>query len=158
MVRLKWSKTHEVFLPEIDGEHRTLFRLTEDYQQAILTKENQEHVDAALRYLLAACEEHFQHEERMMAETQYPSMQWHKQQHDTVRKRCAEILDRIAAGDSKAPHELVRFVANWLKDHTAVADRMMGAHLRNRERFLTRPLPRPRGRPRIHEPQATAAT
>ena len=93
----------------------------------------------------------------MMTETEYPSILWHTGQHNTLRKRCAELLERIEAGDTKAPHELVRFIANWLKDHTGLADRMMGAHLRNRERFLTRPLPRPRGRPRIHDVQPAAA-
>jgi hypothetical protein len=40
-------------------------------------------------------------------------------------------------GDSAAAGELLEFLAGWLRDHMGVADRMMGAHLRNHQRFNT---------------------
>jgi hemerythrin len=40
-------------------------------------------------------------------------------------------------GDSAAAGELLNFLAVWLRDHMSVADRMMGAYLRNYLRFNT---------------------
>jgi hypothetical protein len=39
-------------------------------------------------------------------------------------------------GDPQAGFELVDYLSSWLRDHTRLADRMMGAFLRNRQRGL----------------------
>ena len=65
----------------------------------------------------------------------YPLYTWHKQQHDTVRKRSPEFLKKVEAGEIDAPRDADDFLAGWLRDHMSVADRMMGAHVRNYERL-----------------------
>jgi hemerythrin len=67
----------------------------------------------------------------------YTALAWHKSQHDAVRKRAKSALTRMEKGDSAAAGELLEFLAGWLRDHMGVADRMMGAHLRNHQRFNT---------------------
>jgi hemerythrin len=41
----------------------------------------------------------------------------------------------IEDGDRQAGVALIEFLSRWLKDHTALADRMLGAHLRNQDRL-----------------------
>jgi len=135
MQLFKWKKAHEVFLPQIDAEHRNLFRLGEEIHGAIQAGADPDHIRGLLRSLEATTEEHFLHEERRMRAVQYSAYAWHKQQHDTARKRLKELSARIEAGDGKAPGELLEFLAHWLHDHTRLTDRMMGAHLRNQERL-----------------------
>jgi hemerythrin len=137
MQPFKWSRAHEVFLPEIDAEHRILFRDGAELYKAVLGGAAPESVGSMLQSLLAAAEEHFRHEERLMRSTGFPSRAWHKQQHDAVRRRAGECLERVAEGDAEARIELLRFLSGWLHDHTAVADRMMGAYLRNAQRRVT---------------------
>jgi hemerythrin len=69
-----------------------------------------------------------------MRSARYLSFEWHKQQHDTARKRLRQYVPLIEAGDAQAGAALVEFLTHWLDDHTAVTDRMMGAFLRNRQR------------------------
>ena len=71
-----------------------------------------------------------------MRAARYSSLRWHKQRHDAARRRVAGFVVRIEAGDSKAGPELVEYLKPWLHNHTRVADRMMGAALRNHRRFL----------------------
>ena len=130
----KWSKANAVFVPEIDAEHRTIFRLGEELQQALLAGAPLPEVLTVFRELTAHSEEHFQHEERLMRSTRYPILEWHKQQHDTVRKRLKQFGPGVEAGDMEAADQLVEFIAGWLRDHTRLADRMMGAFVRNHER------------------------
>jgi hemerythrin len=47
------------------------------------------------------------------------------------------MVKRIDAGQPVAAEELLAFLSEWLKTHTQVSDRMMGAYIRNVLRFNT---------------------
>jgi hemerythrin-like metal-binding protein len=136
MHRFKWTKAHAVFLPEVDAEHRNLFHLANELAAAVLAKDTG-HVLETLRALIAATEDHFSHEERQMRTTHYPSYAWHKQQHDTLRTRVSQLVPSIESGDGEAAILLLDYLSGWLKDHTALTDRMMAAYLRNYDRKAT---------------------
>ncbi len=135
MHRFKWTKAHAVYVPEVDAEHRNLFRLADELEQIALRGSGTAHVLDAARALIAAVEDHFTHEERMMRTVEYPAFAWHKAQHDTARKRARQMLPRIENGDGQAVPLLLEFLLGWLKDHTGLTDRMFGAYLRNHERL-----------------------
>ena len=135
MLSFKWSKAHAVYLPEIDAEHRNIFRMAEELHKAGAAGADGERVLTLLRGLMAAAEVHFNREERLMRSIEYPLYQWHKQQHDTVRKRGREFLKKIEAAEVGALEMLMAFLSGWLKDHTSLTDRMMGAYVRNYERL-----------------------
>jgi hemerythrin len=134
---LKWSKEHSVFLPEIDAEHRGLFRIGAELHKTILAGGKPAQVKPVLLNLLEAADEHFRHEERLMRVVHYSAFDWHKRQHDTCRKQVKRALKRLEAGDKEACAELIEFLNHWLPDHMAVTDRMMGAFIRNYLRFNT---------------------
>jgi hemerythrin len=135
IVRLfKWSKAHAVFIPEIDAEHKNIFRLAEELQQALAGGPPAGQAQAILRELVTRAEEHFAREERLMRATGFPGLPWHTGQHDTVRKRVKEFVPRIEGGERKAALLLLEFLSGWLQEHTRLADCMMAAHVRNYER------------------------
>jgi hemerythrin len=135
MQPFKWNKKNEVFVPELDAEHRNVFRVAEELRAIGSTGNGGEQVQALLSELVADAEEHFRHEERLMRSAHYPLLDWHKKQHDTVRKRIRKYSAEMAAGDSQAITALLDFLAVWLKDHTGLSDRMMGAYIRNYRRL-----------------------
>ena len=130
----KWSKMHAVFIPEIDAEHKEIFRLAEELRQAVLGGALTDQAQAILRELMARGEDHFAHEERLMHSTHYTGSAWHKGQHDTVRKRLKEFAPRIEGGERQAAMLLLDFLSGWLRDHIRQTDCMMAAHVRNYER------------------------
>ena len=130
----KWSAADAVFLPEIDAEHRAIFQAAAELQHAAEGSASKEKLLEILRGLLGQMEDHFHHEERLMQSARYLSFGWHKQQHDTARKRAKKAIARIAKGDRTAAIEFLEFLGGWARDHMSVADRMMGASLRNRSR------------------------
>jgi hemerythrin len=73
-----------------------------------------------------------------MRGTRYLAFDWHRQQHETARKRLRQFAPLIEQGDGEAGHRLIEFLTHWLEDHTTVTDRMMGAYLRNQERAQIR--------------------
>ena len=135
IVRLfKWSKMYAVFIPEIDAEHKNIFRLADELHQAVLGGAPVDRVQTVLRELIASDERHFAHEERLMRATHYPASAWHKGQHDTVRKRVKEFAPRIRGGEGQAALLLLEFLSGWLHGHVRLADCMMASHVRNYER------------------------
>ncbi len=134
MPAFKWSESQSVHLPEVDAEHRNLFRLAADLKSALRKGAPATEIEEKLRGLFAEVEDHFTHEERLMRNARYALFAWHKGQHDTLRTRAKQFAKRIRAGERKAGAELLEFLARWLRDHMAVADNMMGASIRNYQR------------------------
>jgi hemerythrin len=129
-----WSKSNAVFVPEIDDEHRAIYQAGADLQQAFDSGAPLVCVQEILGALITVTEEHFAHEERLMRRGHYESFSWHKQQHDTARRRIKEYASQIEAGDAEAGKALNEFLSKWLHDHMGLTDRMMGAFLRNQQR------------------------
>lgn len=138
MQSFKWTKAHAVYLPQVDAEHRNLFRMAEELHQAARTGTQSARVRELVRPFLAAIEEHFAHEERIMKAASCPDLGWHKLQHDTLRKRIGAFAADIEAGNTEAPMAMLEYLGRWLKDHLGLTDRMMGAHVRNYERLTAK--------------------
>jgi hemerythrin len=133
-----WTAHNDVFVEALDDEHRTIFEVTGELQQALRRRAPLFEIQETLHRLVSNAEDHFATEEKLMREANYLSLNWHKGQHDTARKRFREYVPLIEKGDFEAGHALIDFLTQWLDDHTAVTDRMMAAHLRNHRRAGTR--------------------
>jgi hemerythrin-like metal-binding protein len=137
MSLFKWSSAYSVYLPEIDAEHRAIYRLGGELHKALLAGAPLDQLKPILANLLEAKEQHFRHEERLMRAMRYDALAWHKRQHDAARRKTRELVKRIESDDPAAAGELLEYLSNWLGDHISVPDRMMGAYLRNYLRFNT---------------------
>ena len=137
MSLFKWSNGYSVYLPEIDAEHRAIYRLGDELHKALLAGAEPAQLKPILVNLLESSEQHFRHEERLMRAIHYTGFAWHKHQHDAARKRLKALAKRIEGGDSAAAGELLAFLSVWLRDHMSVSDRMMSARLRNYLSFNT---------------------
>jgi hemerythrin-like metal-binding protein len=123
----RWSAEHEIFLPEIDAEHRALFVGGRELSRALARGADPDKLEEGVRNVLLLAEAHFLHEEQLMEDSDFVSFDWHRTQHDAVRRRAAETDPR----DPQSIALLLKFVSGWLNDHTAVADRIMASHVRN---------------------------
>ena len=108
----------------------------EKIHQAIHAGASVEQLKPMVEALMRCAEDHFSHEERLMQAARYSAYEWHKGQHDAVRRRMAAFVSNLEQGDLEAPHLLLEYLAEWLDGHTGLTDRMMGASLRNYERTL----------------------
>jgi len=134
----KWSKSNAVFMPEIDAEHKTIFRMGEELQQAMEAGASTAELEPRLNALVEHAEAHFEHEERLMRDSVCPSFEWHRGQHNTARKRLRLFIPEIQQGNRDSLELLMEFLSGWLRDHTALTDRIMSAHVRNYRRAATR--------------------
>jgi hemerythrin-like metal-binding protein len=131
----KWSKANACFVPDLDDEHRAIFSVADELQLSLTGAAPDFEILEIFHRLIATAEDHLLHEEGLMRSTRYDARAWHKHQHDTLRKRLRQFVPLVEAGDRQAAIALIEFLSKWLKDHTALADRMLGAHLRNQNRL-----------------------
>jgi hemerythrin len=134
MGHFAWSTENEVFIAQIDAEHRDIFQLAEGLESAIETQAPPAEIREHLHALAAHAEDHFSHEEWLMQSVSYPSYGWHRQQHDTARRRLKLFVPLVEEGNIEAIDAFLEFLAGWLTDHTSVTDRMMASFVRNYER------------------------
>jgi hemerythrin-like metal-binding protein len=131
---LCWDSSNEVFVPEIDAEHRRLFRIIDELRRMIKAGADPVRIKAGIRELRSEMEAHFGHEEQMMTDCAFWGFSWHKSQHETARKHLRDLRRADEQGDPvKAGREL-KAVGSWLNDHSATADRILGSFLRNHSR------------------------
>jgi hemerythrin len=128
----------EVNVPEFDAEHRDLYRHLADLQHALTLGLPDDSLSEVLLSVVEHAQDHFAHEERALRSASYPALEWHKQQHDTGRKRIQSAVRRFKSGDRQALADLLVFLERWMPDHIAVTDRMAAAYLRNFERAKSR--------------------
>lgn len=133
----EWSAQHAVHVSWVDDEHRQVFRLCDDLQRAMMAGAATTEVQSIVESLVIHAAQHFSHEEREMCAAGYSLYAWHHSQHQTARSRTRLLERRIRRGDRDAVIELLNFLSTWLNDHVRLADRMLGAHLRNHQRELT---------------------
>jgi hemerythrin len=138
MAQIKWNKADACFLPEIDAEHRSIYRLADELRQALAAQPDPAKADAILRNLLASAEDHLAHEERLMRSMRYPSLAWHKKQHDTLRHRALTLAPALDESNLPAVQDFLQFLTGWMRDHVGLTDRMLGAYVRNYERSHAR--------------------
>ena len=136
MRSLKWSISHAVFVTEIDDEHKEIFEAVANLQKALARRLPPLDIRKRAEQLTSCIVEHFAHEERLMRAGRYGSLRWHQRSHRCARRRVGQFVARIEQGDTTAGLELVEYLISWLPDHAGVADRMMGAFLRNEQRFM----------------------
>ena len=132
---LNWSSaSHSIYLPEIDEEHQALFRMCGRIQSLLPEGGSLNAAAGELREFTAQMAAHFAHEEALMRAAHYGSRAWHRGQHDVARARMAQMERDLEQQDRDAILRTMEFISAWLQTHTAVSDRMMGAHLRSHRR------------------------
>jgi hemerythrin-like metal-binding protein len=131
MRTLNWTISNAVFVQEIDDEHKLIFGALTELGQLCSGGAGLPEIRKASARLVTRLADHFAHEERLMRAARYESLKWHRKLHVAAKWRVDALIDRLLEGDGEAAAELVEYLTQWLNDHTQVADRMMGAALRN---------------------------
>ena len=134
MPSLKWSISDAVFVTDIDDEHKVIFQAAADVQK-ILGSADSVQIRRMTERLVTRMTDHFAHEERLMRASRYESFEWHSKKHETALWRVKILADRMERGDAEAGEELIQYLTTWLHDHARLADRMLGAFLRNKRRM-----------------------
>jgi len=124
VARLVWSEAYECGEPNIDAQHRELFRLANATLDASFESETcPGEFAATINRLLAHIVTHFVYEEQALAERDYDDLARHKAAHAALLGRAHELRAAVAVGKTTIG-ELVDFLADKVvAQHLFTADR-----------------------------------
>jgi hemerythrin len=126
MILLSWQDDYEVGVPLIDAEHRYLFGLINEFHDKHASGATRGQVLLVLNRLVAYAEEHFHHEEALMAKNGYPRLAAHQALHERLYSSVFGLNERLSRETGKVDVDTLRFLKTWLLDHILKEDMDIG--------------------------------
>ena len=129
-----WNRNLELGIPQIDEQHRELFRRIDLLVDAMMGRDGAEALASLFDFLGTYVHEHFTAEEALMRAHAYPQLDEHAAEH----RRFIEdfkALQREYVKEGPTALLLVKVngrVAQWLAEHIARTDMAIGTYLRQR--------------------------
>ena len=117
MAFLSWSEQYLIGNPVIDNEHRELFLLINQVHNDWVETQDREVIARALTRMVEYAERHFQHEEAIMAQAGYPSLDEHQRVHETLIEQIFKLHHEYAHRGLRFESGTLKFLKTWLVGH-----------------------------------------
>lgn len=132
-MQLQWSDALLLGIDEMDRQHKRLVETFAAFLHQYLNRGKHDETRKLLEFLSGYALEHFNLEDRLMTESQYPGTDEHRAEHRYFLEKVNAL--RGAVGDlgpveTKETAELIATLRTWLLTHMKETDRRL-------ERFLT---------------------
>jgi hemerythrin len=137
---LQWTSALALGVPELDDQHRELFRRVDRLLDAVLRRDRAE-AASTVEFLKAFVVDHFAAEERLMEESAFPEAGAHVAEHRAFGAALGDIDTQLRREGPTAAlvYRLEREAVSWLEDHVCHLDVALARHLRARLRPAARP-------------------
>jgi hemerythrin-like metal-binding protein len=132
---IEWTPDLAVDVPVIDDQHKELYSRMNDLCNAIMEGKGRNEVGSFVRYLSEYTTFHFDAEEALMRQYEYPGYDAQRAAHRLFRERVGKMA---AQADSDViPSGLVVTVVeemkNWFSNHIRTLDKQIGDFLAARD-------------------------
>lgn len=117
MALLSWSDDYLIGNDTIDGEHRELFRLINDFHSRWSERQERRDIAQVLNQLVQYAEQHFQDEEAIMAAAGYPGLGDHQEVHERLFETIFRLHQEYAENNLRLVQDTMKFMRNWLVEH-----------------------------------------
>lgn len=133
---MQWDESLATGIELIDAQHREWIRRLEDVSLAMHSVQGAKRLVATLDFLKDYTRFHFQTEERIMAELQYPELDEHRRKHAELHETLARLeADLDEDGITPALTDAVNtLLGNWLVQHIQEVDRRFSTFFKERRR------------------------
>lgn len=138
MAIITWKKIYETGIVALDNEHQGLVSQINKLYEAIRDKQDDEVLEETLAMLESYTVHHFQHEEKLMAEYQYPGLEEHQRVHQELIDSVQDLIQRSTTAENELARDLLKFLRVWVLEHIVNVDKQYGAFLESRGgRFIS---------------------
>jgi len=129
MSLLNWSDDMSVGVRQLDDDHKKLIGMINELHAAMLAGHSNDVVGGILNRLAGYTVQHFQNEEKLFAQTNYPGLAPHKREHENLKAQVVQEIERFKSGKASIGMETLKFLRDWLKHHIMESDKHYSAHL-----------------------------
>lgn len=128
MPYIEWSDDLKLGAADIDGQHKYLVEILNKAYDAAL-ESNQSEMQSVLDSLTPYVIIHFQSEERLMEQSQYPQMAQHKAEHEKLKSQVNRHRTDLMFREPGSNAQIVEFLIDWLRHHILSTDRALVQYL-----------------------------
>lgn len=128
---INWGDIYSLSIEKIDEEHRVFFTIVEeaekllDIPDANIYKEILQVIESIQSFMKS----HFESEEKLMAEIQYPEREEHKMEHTVFLGQVTDIdLNVIKANEGQYLLRTLDFLVQWFILHMSEFDKKMAKY------------------------------
>jgi len=132
MAVIEWKDVYETGIVALDKEHRGLVEEINRLYEAVRDKRGKEVLEDILNMLTSYTVDHFQHEEKLMAEYGFPGLEEHRAIHKDLIEKVQEMKSRAESGTEDLARELLKFLRVWVLEHIIDVDKQYGPFLESR--------------------------
>jgi hemerythrin-like metal-binding protein len=115
---IKWDVKYSVGNKDMDEQHKALFTMINDFIQQSNSKEAIIMFDSLLSYI----ELHFEAEENLLKQINYPSTDEHIAEHEELREKFNVLKTRLDDYNVDIQKKIALFLYNWLAKHILSSD------------------------------------
>jgi hemerythrin-like metal-binding protein len=128
---IPWLPAYEVNVPEIDEQHRELFRMFNDLLDAMWDGKGKNIIEEKLRFLAGYAVTHFSTEEKYMVNYNFPDYPAHKKLHDDFTTGVVDFLKVYERDGAKTDMlvSVVQDLGTWTREHIRDMDQELGKYL-----------------------------
>ncbi len=115
---------------KMDIEHRALSELFDEFARCI--RESPQNADGIVQRAIALANAHFEHEEELIARTNYPNAEDHKLRHRNLRLQLTTLVGDTLGYENHNPVTLenLDIMRSLLEEHIDGPDRALAAHVK----------------------------
>ncbi|WP_130472696.1 bacteriohemerythrin, partial [Candidatus Magnetaquicoccus inordinatus] len=117
-----WGERLITDIPFVDKEHRVLIDMINSLQLAMKEGQGVEAIGKILDGLLEYTVTHFEHEEKAMARTNYPSLAEHRAKHVKLVATLKKLVQEFKEGRFSVGIDLLSLAKSWLVEHIMGTD------------------------------------
>ena len=130
---IAWNDSYKLGNDKVDEQHRTLFELVGSLAYACMEGREAETLMRTLDFLVNYTVQHFNDEEQLQIQFDFPDYERHKQLHEDFKLTVAGLVQRYkeSASAEDLSNDVNRIVARWLVNHIQREDKKIGEHIRS---------------------------
>jgi hemerythrin len=134
MAYVQWNNSYKTGEETIDSQHRKLFRLFNQLQNAMKEGLETKQTNATLRELIEHTKTHIHDEEKLMAEIEYPGLKDHKTKHNELAQKMGQVLVKLKTEKTLNPQDIAALLNEWVNIHIPTEDIKIGEFLKTKKK------------------------
>ncbi|HBE01632.1 MAG: hypothetical protein A2096_16545 [Spirochaetes bacterium GWF1_41_5] len=129
---IEWNEGLSVQVSDFDSQHKKLIDIINSLHRAFCLKNSASDLTKIFSDLVDYTAGHFQAEEKLMTEKNYPELSIHKAEHQALVKKALELKTKFEKQSALIDLDLFDFLKDWLKNHILGTDRRYGGFFNSR--------------------------
>lgn len=130
--KLTWKPEYSVGVEDFDIDHQKLLDMMLKLFKSLRKVRGKEDASKVLQELRDYTEYHFDREEKMMEEQNYPELEEHRKEHEGMKSKMADFQAQFDLHSSKVSRDVLNYLQNWLINHINVTDKKYTEYFNNR--------------------------